>query len=80
MTERIQGVTNGFTEGVSPKAVAAALAPFVAGLVLMILDLIGVIDVDDSLWIGLLGISPVAGGAAAAGKTGTVVTRKRKRR
>lgn len=64
--------TEPVTDGVSPKAVYAALAPVLAGIVLMVLDLTGVIDVDDSLWIALLGAGPLAGGAAVAAKPGAV--------
>ena len=72
MLDPTVAVTDGKTDGISPKTVAAAVAPFVAGLVVMCLDLAGVIDVDDGLWLGLLGISPVAGGAAYKANTGTV--------
>jgi hypothetical protein len=60
------------TIGASPKAIAATVAPLIAGVVLMLLDLAAVIEVNDELWIGLLGIAPVAGGAAVAASPGTV--------
>ena len=65
-------ITNGVTQGISPKTLAAGALPLVAGLVILVLDLTGLVEVDDALWIGLLGISPVAAGAAATAETGTV--------
>lgn len=69
MIERYRNVV---TEGISPKAIAAAAGPLIAGVVLMVLDLASLVDVDDTLWLGLLGVAPVAGGAAAAAGVGTV--------
>jgi hypothetical protein len=45
------------TVGVSPKVAWPAVALAALGVVLCVLDLIGVIDVDDELWIALLGAS-----------------------
>jgi hypothetical protein len=64
--------TEPVTDGLSPKAVLAALAPVVAGIVLMILDLSGVVGVEDGIWLALIGAGPLAGGAAVAAKPGNV--------
>jgi hypothetical protein len=58
----------------SPKTLLATVVPLVVGLVVMVLDLTGIIDVDDSLWLGLLGITPVVGGAAWTVEPGETVT------
>lgn len=43
------------TIGVSPKVAWPTVALVGLGLVLCVLDLLGVIDVEDELWIALLG-------------------------
>ena len=73
MAEETTQITNGETKGISPKAYVAALLPVVAGLSLMALDLLGVVDVGDELWLGLIIGGPLAGTGAVAAKTGTVV-------
>jgi hypothetical protein len=55
------------TVGVSPKVAWPAVALAALGVVLCVLDLLGAIDVDDELWIALLGAAGgvgVLGGAA----------------
>jgi hypothetical protein len=52
------------TVGISPKVAWPTVALVVLGAVLAGLDLTGVISVDDSLWIALLG---AAGGVGALG-------------
>jgi hypothetical protein len=52
------------TVGVSPKVAWPTVALAALGVVLCVLDLLGVIDVDDELWIALLG---AAGGVGALG-------------
>jgi hypothetical protein len=61
------------TVGLSPKAIAAAFMPFVPGLVLLILGLVSGDDTVRNVGIGLLGASPLAGGAAVVASPGKVV-------
>jgi hypothetical protein len=50
------------TVGVSPKVAYPTVALVALGVVLCILDKIGVIDTPDELWIGLLGAGAGVGG------------------
>lgn len=52
------------TEGIAPKVAWPAVTLAALGVVLCALDLLGVIDVDDELWIALLGS---AGGVGVLG-------------
>lgn len=42
------------TIGIAPKVAYPALALLALGVVLCVLDQLGVIDVDDELWIGII--------------------------
>lgn len=61
------------TVGLSPKTALAGLLPIVAGVILLVLDKLGVAEIDDELWIGLLIGGPAAGVGAYAGKPGNVL-------
>lgn len=50
------------TEGVSPKVAWPTIALVAIGAALCVLDKIGVIDVDDELWLALIGGGFGAGG------------------
>jgi hypothetical protein len=52
------------TDGIAPKVAWPVVALVAIGAVLAVLDLTGIITVDDSLWIALLG---AAGGVAGIG-------------
>jgi hypothetical protein len=63
------------TIGVSPKVAWPTVALAALGLVLCVLDLLGVIDVDDELWIALLG---AGGGVGALGFTAPAALQRAK--
>lgn len=66
-------VTATKTDGVSPKATAATLAPIVVGLLLAAADkLFAGDDIPDELWLGLIGAGPLAGLSAFGAKPGRV--------
>jgi hypothetical protein len=46
---------NVVTEGLAPKVAYPALALLAAGILLCVLDQVGVIDVGDELWLGIIG-------------------------
>lgn len=70
-----QQITNGVTEGTSPKAIAALLGPALPGLVVLIVGL-ATGDADlRAVGLSLLGGGGIAGVAAKQAKTGTI-TRK----
>lgn len=68
----IRQITNGKTKGPAPKAIAAAVAPALPGLVVFIVGLVTGDDTLTTVGLSLLGGGGLAGGAAAKAKTGTV--------
>jgi hypothetical protein len=62
--------------GFSPKVITPTLILALAGVVLAVLDALGVIDVEDELWIALLGAGGVTFGAGYAASPGVVVERR----
>lgn len=60
------------TDGVSPKVSIPSALLAVAGLVLCVLDQAGVVSVDDSLWVAVLGASGVTFGAGYKASPGRV--------
>lgn len=60
------------TVGVSPKVVIPTSALVGAAVVIAALDVFGVIDVDDALYLGLLGAAGVTGGAGYSAPPGKV--------
>lgn len=61
---------NAETVGVDPKVAWPTVALIGLGVVLCVLDKLGVIDVDDSLWIALLGGGAGVGGLGAVAPAG----------
>lgn len=59
--------------GLSPKVVIPTALLALAGVVLMVLDLLGVLDIEDEIWITLLGAGGVTFGSGYAAKPGLVV-------
>ena len=69
------------TDGVSPKVAWPTAGLAVLGVILMVLDAVGVIDVEDEIWITLLGSSAGVAGVGFSSpaavqnvKTGTTFT------
>lgn len=62
---------------ISPKAILATLLPFVAGVVLVVLDKVVLgDDVPDEAWLALFGAGPLAGLGGFIGRPGLVVAGK----
>jgi hypothetical protein len=60
------------TDGVSPKVSVPSALLALAGVALLVLDQLGVVGVDDSLWLGVLGASGVTFGTGFAANPGRV--------
>lgn len=60
------------TVGVSPKVSVPSALLAAVGVVLLVLDQAGVVSVDDSLWLGVLGASGVTFGSGFAASPGRV--------
>jgi hypothetical protein len=42
----------------APEKYLKAIVPFAAGVALLLVDVLGVADIPDGVWISLLGVSP----------------------
>ena len=54
------------TEGVAPKVAYPTVVIIAIGVIVCVLDQLGVIDVDDGLWLAILGSGGVVAGVGGA--------------
>ena len=60
------------TVGISPKVSIPTCVLIALGAILMVLDLTGLVDIDDTLWQALFGAGGVVGGTGYAASPGEV--------
>lgn len=60
------------TVGLSPKVTVPTSLIVGAGVIVAVLDAVGVLDVDDSVWVALLAAGGVGGGTGFAASPGKV--------